>query len=138
MVPYISNYSYYRNRFTRELKYLRSLTPETAIVVIGPGDMSTKENGHFSTYASLEPVRDALRDAAHATGCAFWDMYEAMGGRNSIQDFVMADPPLASTDHIHFTPRGANLMAGMFFDAVMLEYRKYKDRKQYAENVLHD
>lgn len=132
VVPYISNYDYFRRRFTRELNYLRSLTPETAIVVIGPGDMSMKENGRFVTYHTLEPVRDALRDAAHETGCAFWDMYAAMGGRNSIQDFVIAKPPLASTDYIHFTPRGANLMAGMFFDAMMLEYGKYKAAKQLA------
>ena len=134
VVPYISNYDYYRRRFIRELNYLRSLTPETAIVVIGPGDMSMKENGRFVTYHTLEPVRDALRDAAHETGCAFWDMYAAMGGRNSIQNFVRAQPPLASPDYIHFTPRGANLMAGMFFDAVMLEYGKYNAKKRLAAN----
>ncbi len=132
VVPYISNYDYYRRRFTRELNYLRSLSPESAVLVIGPGDMSTKENGRFVTYNALEPVRDALRDAAHETGCAFWDMYTAMGGKNSIQNFVLANPPLASPDYIHFTPKGANLMAGMFFDAIMLEYGKYKAEKQLA------
>jgi len=134
VVPFIHNYDYYKRRFTRELNYLRSMTPESAVVVIGPGDMSTKENGRFVTYNALEPVRDALRDAAHDTGCAFWDMYAAMGGRNSIQDFVVAKPPLASTDYIHFTPKGANLMAGMFFDAMMLEYGKYKAEKHLAAN----
>ena len=132
VVPYISNYDYYRRRFTRELNYLRSLSPESAVLVIGPGDMSTKENGRLVTYDALEPVRDALRDAAHETGCAFWDMYSAMGGRNSIQNFVLASPPLASPDYIHFTPKGANLMAGMFFDAIMLEYGKFKAAKQLA------
>jgi hypothetical protein len=57
-----------------------------------------------------------------------------MGGKNSIQDFVVASPPLASTDYIHFTPKGANLMAGMFFDAMMLEYGKYKAEKRLASN----
>lgn len=132
VVPYISNYDYYRRRFTRELNYLRSLSPGSAVLVIGPGDMSTKENGRLVTYNALEPVRDALRDAAHETGCAFWDMYSAMGGRNSIQNFVLANPPLASPDYIHFTPKGANLMAGMFFEAIMLEYGKYKAEKQLA------
>jgi len=126
VVPYITNASYYQRTFRRELNTLKSICPDIPIVVIGPSDMSTKVNGQFTTYETLEPVRNALRQAALETGCAFWDMYEAMGGRNSIQDFVLADPPLATSDYIHFTPRGANLMAGMFFDAMMLEYGKYK------------
>ncbi|MCA1746704.1 MAG: hypothetical protein LC655_03340, partial [Bacteroidales bacterium] len=89
----------------------------------------TKQNGKFITYETLVPVRNALREAALESDCAFWDMYEAMGGRNSIRNFVLADPPLATPDYIHFTPRGANLMAGMFFDAVMLEYETYRARQ---------
>lgn len=128
VVPYITNASFYKGTFKRELKMLKKISPGTPVVVIGPSDMSTKEDGLLTTYSTLEPVRNALREAALETGCAFWDMYAAMGGRNSIQDFVAADPPLATSDYIHFTPRGANLMAGMFFDAVMLEYGKYRSQ----------
>jgi lysophospholipase L1-like esterase len=130
VVPYISNVSYYKNAFKKELLYLKELCPGVGIVVIGPSDMATKENGRFVTYKKLEPVRDALKAAAQETGCAFWDMYQAMGGENSIQDFVLADPPLANPDYIHFTPKGANMMAGMFFEAVMLEYNRYLRSRQ--------
>ncbi|MEX0983254.1 MAG: GDSL-type esterase/lipase family protein [Bacteroidales bacterium] len=126
VVPYIEYPSSYKRFFKRELKFMKRLCPDAAIVVIGPADMSRKENGRFVTWESLEPVRDALREAALESDCAFWDMYGAMGGENSMQNFVLADPPLAIPDYIHFTPRGANLMAGMFFDAVMLEYEKYR------------
>jgi lysophospholipase L1-like esterase len=126
VVPYLKNSASYKRFFKRELRFLKQLAPEVPIVVIGPGDMSTKQNGKFITYETLVPVRNALREAALESDCAFWDMYEAMGGRNSIRNFVLADPPLATPDYIHFTPRGANLMAGMFFDAVMLEYERYR------------
>ncbi len=122
VVPYIENASEYKRFLKRELKFMKRLCPEVPIIVIGPADMSKKESGRLVTWESLEPVRDALREAALESGCAFWDMYAAMGGENSMQNFVLADPPLATPDYIHFTPRGANLMAGMFFDAVMLEY----------------
>jgi len=128
VVPYMTNAAFYKGTFKRELKILRIISPGTPIIVIGPSDMSTKEDGLLTTYSTLEPVRNALREAALETGCTFWDMYAAMGGRNSIQDFVAADPPLATSDYIHFTPRGANLLAGMFFDAVMLEYGKYRSQ----------
>ncbi|MCF8224435.1 MAG: hypothetical protein K9J30_01005 [Bacteroidales bacterium] len=126
VVPYIQNVDLYNQYFVRELNYIRSLCPSVPVIVIGPSDMSMKKNGQFQTYENLQAVRDALYLAAMKTGCGFWDMFEAMGGVNSIRHFVLADPPLANPDHIHFTPRGANLMAGLFFDAVMVEYQKYK------------
>jgi len=126
VVPYIKNVSYYRKKFNRELLFLKELLPGVPILVVGPADMSTKENGKFVTFPALIGVRDALREAALSNGCSYWDMFEAMGGENSISNFVMADPPLATADYIHFTPRGANLMAGMLFDAIMFEYNHYK------------
>jgi lysophospholipase L1-like esterase len=130
VVPYITNTSYYKRAFKRELEYIKSHCPYVPIIVIGPSDMATKENGQLLTYEKLEAVRDALKTAALESGCSFWDMYEAMGGENSIQDFALADPPLANPDYIHFTPKGANMVAGMFFDAVMLEYNRYLGRIQ--------
>ena len=87
--------------------------------------MSLKEKGGFVTYPGIEPVRDALRSAALATGFAFWDLYEAMGGRNSMPSFVHADPPLALTDYVHFTALGVNLVAEMFYNSLMAEYDRY-------------
>ncbi len=136
VVPYITNFNYYRRVFSRELRHLRSLMPNTSILVIGPSDMATKSDGEFTTFATLEPVRNVLREAALDADCGFWDMYEAMGGRNSIQDFVMAEPPLATSDYIHFTNRGANLMAGMVFDAIMLEYEKWKAGIDRSQEVM--
>ena len=130
VVPYIKNAAHYKRFFKRELKYMKRLCPEAAIIVIGPADMSKKVNGRFITWETLEPVRNAMREAALESDCAFWDMYKAMGGKNSMKNFVLADPPLATSDYIHFTPRGANLMAGMFFDAVMLEYERYNLKGQ--------
>lgn len=125
VIPYIKDPGFYKRAFRRELRYLRRLCPDVPFIVIGPGDMSVKEDGKYITNAMVEPVRNALRDAALENGCAFWDMYEAMGGKNSMPSFVQADPPLAISDYVHFTPRGANLMSEMFYNALMEDYRRY-------------
>jgi len=130
VVPYITNTKAYQRMFLRELNVLKSLIPEVPVIVIGPADMSTRVDGRFITYPTVEPVRNALRDAALEAGYAFWDMYSAMGGKNSMPAFVMADPPLATADYIHFTPRGANFMSAMFVKALLLEY----SRSQQTEN----
>ncbi len=125
-VPYIKKTGYYKSSFKRELAYIKSLCPDAALIVIGPADMSRKENGKFITWESVEPVRDALRSAALEADYAYWDMYEAMGGENSMDAFVQSDPPLAQADYIHFTPKGANLMTEMFCNSLMVEYSRYQ------------
>ena len=54
------------------------------------------------------------------------DLYEAMGGYNSMPSFVQAVPSLASADYIHFNNLGINLVAEMFYNALMVEFNNYE------------
>ncbi|MBN1132823.1 MAG: hypothetical protein JXR52_11375 [Bacteroidales bacterium] len=127
VVPYINNGRYYYDTFTREIEYLKQVFPGVPMIVVGPSDMSVRENGRYVTHPKLVPVRNALRQAAMDSGLIFWDLFEAMGGYNSMPSFVHSDPPLARPDYIHFSYGGANFMAEMFYNALMLEYGKYKE-----------
>ncbi|MBE9518638.1 MAG: hypothetical protein IMY68_08710, partial [Bacteroidetes bacterium] len=124
VVPYMSS-SYYRRAFKRQLKFFKEVCPGIPVIVIGPSDMAIREEGEFITYPGLEGIRDALRDAALESGFGFWDLYDAMGGHNSMASFVQADPPLATPDYVHFTNLGVNLVAEMFYNALMLEYKEF-------------
>jgi len=128
VVPYM-NANYYYRAFKRQLKFFKEVCPGIPIILIGPSDMSIRENGAFVTYPGLEKIRDALKNAALDSGFAFWDLYEAMGGYNSMASFVHADPPLASTDYVHFTGTGINLVSEMFYNALMLEYNEFDTQK---------
>jgi hypothetical protein len=109
--------------------FFKEVCPGIPVIVIGPSDMAVREDGQFISYPGLEGIRDALRDAARESGFGFWDLYEAMGGHNSMASFVHADPPLASTDYVHFTNLGVNLVAEMFYNALMLEYEEFEIQK---------
>jgi len=124
VVPYM-NANYYYRAFKRQLQFFKQTCPGVPVIVIGPSDMSVKEEGVFVTYPGLEKIRDALKNAALESGFGFWDLYEAMGGYNSMASFVHADPPLASTDYVHFTGTGINLVAEMFYNAFMLEFDEF-------------
>jgi len=128
VVPYMSS-SYYRRAFKRQLRFFKEVCPGIPVIVIGPSDMAKREDGRLITYPGLEGIRDALQDAALESGFGFWDLYEAMGGQNSMASFVHADPPLASTDYVHFTSLGINLVAEMFYNALMLEYKDFETQK---------
>lgn len=116
-----------------QIRKLRRLNPKADIVLIGPSDMSVKEKTKMVTYPQLEYVRNALREAAFETGCGFWDIYEVMGGRNSMPSWVEADPPLAATDYTHFTRKGANKIAGLFVEALLKDYEDFETERSGPE-----
>lgn len=137
-VPYIKDEeaaARYGNWFYTQLMYLKKAKPGIAIVVIGPSDMSYKEGENYVSYPLLPKIRDALKEATLKAGGAFWDMYNAMGGKNSMPSWVNADPPLAAPDYTHFTPKGAAYIAELFYDALIAAYNDYLKRKKSEERI---
>ena len=129
VMPYIKSEKEcedYGNWFKSQINFIKRNNPKAAIMVIGPSDMSIKEKTTYVTYPMLEGVRDALKDAALSTDCIFWDMYEVMGGKNSMPDWVNAEPPLAASDYTHFTPKGAKKIAEEFYNKLTEMYVDYK------------
>jgi len=42
--------------------------------------------------------------------------------------WVFAEPPLASKDYTHFSPRGALILAEIFYKALIQDYYEYKKK----------
>lgn len=118
----------FANWFKSQVKTLRSIRPEAQIIVIGPSDMSMKDGEDYVTYPLMEFMIDGLRKAAHESGAAYWDLYRAMGGRNSMPMWV--EKGLAGPDYIHFTNAGAKYASELFVKALFLEYQRYADQKE--------
>lgn len=127
VVPYLTtNYDYYERLFAAQLKRLHEVVPGACIIVIGVADMSMKEKDKYVSYPNIEKVRNALRKAAFSANAAYWDMFKAMGGKNSMPSWVFAHPSLASSDFVHFNARGAKIIGQMFYNALIYEYNLYK------------
>jgi len=127
VVPDIADdYTWYENSLVRQLNYLKSLSHDISIIVIGVSDMSlTRPGGYYESFPNIGLIRDAQRRAAFRSGAAFWDLYGAMGGRNSMPSWVNADPPLGQADHVHFTFRGSALIGDLLYDAIMQGYERW-------------
>lgn len=118
----VTNYDFYENALYAQLITLKHLNPDMSLIIVGLSDMSRKVNGAYVSYPNIELIRDAQKKAAFRAGCAFWDMYKAMGGKNSMPSWVTAKPQLAGSDFTHFTPQGAKIIADMFYNSIVLEY----------------
>jgi lysophospholipase L1-like esterase len=116
----------YANYFKGQLQTIRKLRPNAAIIVIGPSDMSRLEEGEYVTYPFLPACVRAMKKAANEVGAGYWDLYDAMGGKNSMPSWV--ERGLAGKDYIHFSPRGSSIASQLFFDAFAAEFAKWKSQ----------
>lgn len=130
-LPYMKDKQMCENfgRYLRaQINSLRKLLPGISILVVGPSDMSVKQGDEYVTYPLLEDLRDAIRQAAFQTNCAFFDMYDCMGGKNSMLSWV--EQGIAAKDYIHFSPAGARKIAVLLYSAIMHDYNLFIQRKR--------
>ena len=135
VVPYVNSdkkceqmEKMYFSIFTR----FKNIAPDISILVIGAGDMAAMRDGEYISYRYLPKIRDAQKRAAFKARCAFWDIFEVMGGSNSI--LVWTKEGLASHDG-HFSNKGQKLIGKELFDALMVEYNQYQFRQRKKINL---
>lgn len=131
----LSNYNHYSRQLQTQIERLKELLPSATFILLGVSDMGLKEEESFHSYPNVGRVRTAQRDAALRAGIAFWDSYAAMGGTNSIIRWVNTTPPLATSDYVHFTPRGARFLAEMFSTA-LLDF--YANADAYGAQLIEE
>jgi lysophospholipase L1-like esterase len=117
----------YGNLFKSQLYRLKKLRPDVAILVLGPSDMSKFSQGTYQTYPFLEQCIAQMKKVALETGAVYWDLYAAMGGENSMPEWVKQG--LAGKDYIHFSPRGSAIASQLFTDSFFTAYEKWKGTK---------
>lgn len=113
-----------------QIDRMKTVCPEARIIFIGPADMSIKVNGTLQTHPQLPDLTAKLAQTCDEHGVAFWDMYDVMGGWNSMIAWVDHQPQLAGSDYVHFTTRGANRIAGILWKAIKMnyDYMKLRDK----------
>lgn len=132
VVPWIKkNYDDYEHQFYKQLVLLKSLVPNMQIIVMGVSDMNRKEGEEFVSYPNIEKIRNAQKNASMKANCIFWDTYEAMGGKNSMSDWVNQSPPLGQKDYIHFSYEGSKKIAELFYEALMNDYNEFRKKNDH-------
>ncbi|MGI4863573.1 MAG: GDSL-type esterase/lipase family protein [Janthinobacterium lividum] len=115
-------YGWYERAMTRVVDRMQRAFPNASILIIGMSDKSSRIDGEFQTDPSVPRLLKAQRSLAEHNHAAFWNLFEAMGGENSMVKWVEDSPPLANKDYTHVNSRGAHKIAGLLFDYLMQEY----------------
>jgi lysophospholipase L1-like esterase len=100
-----------------------------AILVVGPMDrIGTKRRQAARLRVEATRTIHALRAAALASGCAFWDARQAMGGEGSMLKWRRAG--LAKPDLVHLTVPGYERIGNDMADALIAAFDQMgKDRE---------
>ncbi|MBR1766385.1 MAG: hypothetical protein IJ745_05020 [Bacteroidales bacterium] len=133
-VPYLRTpkaISTYCQSIGRQIDYIHEACPQAKILFVGPSDMSTREKGNLQTYPMLPTLIDSLIATANSHGAAFWSIYHAMGGWNSMVHWNSKG--LAGSDYIHFSQRGADEMGTRLADAFADNYRLFCMRRRLSQ-----
>ena len=128
VAPDSKDLNWYINPMISVVQRLKRSYPDAAILLLGVSDRSTKIDGDYRTMESIPVMIAAQREIARRSQVAFFNLFEAMGGNNSMVSYVESDPPLANKDYTHLTFQGGRKVAGIFVKTLLNEFQKYNDQ----------
>ncbi|MDB4497884.1 hypothetical protein N9251_00925 [Gammaproteobacteria bacterium] len=126
-VPYIKGTKAITNycaNIEKQIQYLQRCAPHAQFLFIGPSDMSTINNGIRQSYPNLKPLIKELKETCLSNNIAYWNLYEAMGGYNSMIKWV--EKGYAGSDYIHFSNKGSTKTGELLFESLMKYYEYYQ------------
>jgi hypothetical protein len=123
--PEVTDFSWYERGMLNVIGHIKKSFPNSSIMLISVGDKSYRKDGVYQTDPSVPLLVSVQKKMAEETGCAFWSLYDAMGGSGSMVKWVEGDTALANKDYTHFNFKGAHKVGKLLYAKLMSEYRDF-------------
>lgn len=120
------NYRLYTNKMKSVISLLREVYPEASILVMGVADRSERTADGFSTMPCIETMTSWQRQMAVSEKVAFYSLFQAMGGKNSMKQYV--DSKYANKDYTHLTLKGGDRLARKVYSSIITGLNNYNLR----------
>ncbi len=111
------------------IRRLRTALPEVSILVVSPMDRGTRSGGKIVTLPSIPKIVEMQRRVALDSNCAFFNLYEAMGGEGTMAKWHEGKNHLVGGDLTHPTASGAEKIGTLIYTAVIDGYSNYQARR---------
>ncbi|MBN1299702.1 MAG: hypothetical protein JW995_00665 [Melioribacteraceae bacterium] len=112
-----TDHTFYKKQMVKILKSYKKTFPNTSFVIVSAGDKAIKKGSRLVSDQFVPILVDAQKEIAEEAGVAYWNLYEAMGGRNAMVDWVKRG--LGAKDYIHLSPDGGRIIAELLTEALL-------------------
>ncbi|MEI6061299.1 MAG: hypothetical protein WCR72_11365 [Bacteroidota bacterium] len=123
------DFTSYIKGMTRLVNKLKEAFPGTPILLLSVSDRSQRRQGQFVTMPVIPLLIQAQEKIAFDNKLLFWNLFEAMGGENSMAAFANAKPALANKDYTHLNFAGGRRIGLSFARSFIYEFEKYQKRR---------
>ena len=117
----------YEQGFIKMLKVFKTGRPEASCLVMSPLDHGEKHRGTIRTRLNLKPMIEIQRRVALANGCAYYSLFDAMGGEGTMGRWARSKPRLVGGDLTHVSKHGARVLGALVYRALMAGFKSYLD-----------
>ena len=116
-----------REGFVRDysagIAHARAERPEASCLVASVMDMGQRPSGR--TRRRVPGLVELERQLAHDQGCAFFDLFEAMGGAGTARRWFRSRPRMISGDYQHVTPPGAHEIGQLYYQTLLRGFAEH-------------
>ena len=113
------NMKKYKERFRDLVKRFRTSRPEAACLIMSPLDHGERRGRKIVTDPMLLEMMPVQRAVALEEGCAWYSVFDAMGGEGAMGRWFRSEPRLGWGDLAHPTKHGARVLGDRFYRALM-------------------
>lgn len=122
-----ANYKAHTRRMGEVVAHLRQSFPESSVLIVSVPDRNQRTHAGIRTMNGIESLVGYQQLLASDCHVAFFNLFKAMGGRESMK--LLVDKQLANKDYTHLKHQGGELLSERFFDSLMAGYENYHRRK---------
>lgn len=116
----------YKEKLTETVRLWKRGLGERSCLLVSPIDHGERHRGRVRTVPRQVEIMKVQREVALAEGCAWFSLYDAMGGDGSIGKWF--EQGLAEGDLAHPTAKGALALGRLFFMALMKGLNEHLER----------
>lgn len=114
-----TNYLWFDHTMAKLIEKIKANYPGIPVLLVSTSDVAYNEQGTYVTDPAVPVLVQHQQAIARNNKTAFWNLYNAMGGENTIANWVEGDTTYAYKDYMHVNEKGADKIAGIFLDKLL-------------------
>jgi lysophospholipase L1-like esterase len=127
--PGVDDYNWYEQALRSVISHVKATSPGIPVLMISMPDRATLIDGEYATPAELPDFIRLQKRVADQENIAFFSLFDAMGGVNSMKNWVEGKTKLAGDDYTHPNGSGASRIAELIYQYLIAGYDQFTQQQ---------